>query len=243
MKLDDVQRNYDRLARRYDFLNRMVFDRLLGLESWRPRAVGRVLLAEGQSVLDIACGTGLNLPLLRAAVGESGRVVGLDYSEGMLGEARQCVNEAGWQNVELVQGDAALLEGVGAPFDAVISTWALGIVDDLPSALTRAVDLLTPGGRLAVLDFHSTRPTSRVARFLNPIAHSFLRWSGVDAAEDLADGRLRERWHDGKEQLREALTEVEVVEYFHGTGFLLSGTKPDLGAVASTLGRAKDEAS
>jgi len=225
MKLDDVQRNYDRLARRYDFLNRMVFDRLLGLESWRPRTVHRLLLAEGQSVLDIGCGTGLNLPLLRAAVGESGRVVGLDYSEGMLGEARRRVTEAGWENVELVQGDAALLEGIEGPFDAVISTWALGIVDDLPAALDRAMEVLSPGGGLAILDFHSTRPTSRLARAFNPIAHWFLRWSGVDTAEDLADGRLRERWEDGKEQLRQCLTGVTEEEYFHGTGFLLSGTR------------------
>jgi len=229
MRLADVQRNYDRLARRYDFLNRVVFDRLLGLESWRARTVEQLRLSEGQSVLDIACGTGLNLPLLRAAVGAEGRVVGLDYSDGMLAEARRRVHEHGWENVELVQGDAALLEGVGGPFDAVISTWALGIVDALPAALHRAVEELSPQGRLAILDFHSTRPTSRVARALNPIAHWFLLRSGVDTAEDLADGRLRERWSAGKAQLREALDEVVEVEYFHATGFLLSGTRRGIG--------------
>ena len=225
MKLDDVQRNYDRLARRYDALNRLVFDRLLGLESWRARTVEQLGLAEGQSVLDIACGTGLNLPLLRAAVGESGRVVGLDYSQGMLDEARRRVSEAGWRNVDLVQGDAAVLANVGGPFDAVISTWALGIVDDLPAALARALEVLEPAGRLAILDFHSTRPTNRIARILNPVAHWFLRRSGVDTPEDLDDGRLRDRWRVGKAQLRQGLTGVDEVEYLDGTGFMLSGTR------------------
>lgn len=233
MKLADVQRNYDRLARRYDGLNRLVFDRLLGLESWRGRTVDQLRLQEGQTVLDIGCGTGLNLPLLRAAVGAGGRVVGLDYSEGMLREARGKVAEAGWENVELIQGDAALLDGVGGPFDAVISTWALGIVDDLPSALDRALGVLATGGRLAVLDFHSTRPESRVARALNPIAHWFLRRTGVDTAEDLEDDRLRERWRAGKDQLRGGLIDVVEEEYLGGTGFLLSGTRGATGTGAA----------
>ena len=233
MQLADVQRNYDRLARRYDGLNRLVFDRLLGLESWRGRTVDQLRLQEGQAVLDIGCGTGLNLPLLRAAVGAGGRVAGLDYSEGMLREARGKVAEAGWENVELIQGDAALLDGVGGPFDAVISTWALGIVDDLPSALDRALGVLAPGGRFAVLDFHSTRPESRVARALNPIAHWFLRRTGVDTAEDLEDGRLRERWRAGKDQLRQGLTGVVEEGYLGGTGFLLCGTRGATGTGAA----------
>lgn len=229
MKLSEVRHNYDRLARQYDLLNQIVFDRLLGLEVWRGRTVDTLLLREGQSVLDIGCGTGLNLPLLRAAVGATGRVVGLDYSEGMLAEARRRVEEAGWDNVELVQGDAALLDGVGGPFDAVISTWALGIVDDLPSALRRAAEELLPGGHIAILDFHSTRPTSAIARLLNPVSHWFLRRSGVDTAEDLDDARLSQRWAVGKAQLGLLLEGVEERQYFHGTGFLFSGRRrPDL---------------
>lgn len=225
MKLGDVQRNYDRLAGSYDFWNTHVFDRLVGVERLRERSVDRLGALEGCSVLDIGCGTGLNLPHLVSRVGPTGRIVGLDYSSGMLEQARRRVLENGWGNVELVQGDAGVMDGVDGPFDAVVSTLALGIVDDLPAALARAVEVLRPGGRLAVLDFHSTRPKDAVQRLFNPIYHLALRLWGVDTKEDLDDARLRRRWEEGKRFLNEALVDVVEESYFHGTGFLLSGAK------------------
>ncbi|MFK7930833.1 MAG: class I SAM-dependent methyltransferase, partial [Myxococcota bacterium] len=102
MKLANVQRNYDRLATNYDFWNRWLAEPLTGIEALRARTVEGLELHTGDSVLDIGCGTGLNLPYLVEAVGESGRVVALDYSEGMLGKARERVQESGWDNVMLV---------------------------------------------------------------------------------------------------------------------------------------------
>jgi len=144
----------------------------------------------------------------------------------MLRRARRRIDRAAWDNVELVRGDAALLEGVGGPFDAVMSTWALGIVDDLPGALRRAVEVLRPGGRLAILDFQQTRPDAGLHRLLHPVYLRVLRPSGADTPEDLDDERLRERWRAGRQWLSETLVDLSVETYFHGTGFLLSGTRP-----------------
>ena len=109
MRLDDVKRNYDRLAGSYDFWDRWVSGPFAGMHALRVQTVERLALEPGDSVLDIGCGTGLNLPLLVDAVGPTGRVVGLDYADGMLDQARRRVRENGWENVELVQGDAAVL--------------------------------------------------------------------------------------------------------------------------------------
>lgn len=226
MKLQDVQRNYDRLAGSYDFWDRWLSEPLTGIESLRARSVARLGLEEGHTALDIGCGTGLNLPYLVRGVGESGRVVGLDYSAGMLAKARERVEERDWKNVELVQGDAAVLAGVGGPFDAIVSTWALGIVDDLPSALRRAVEVLKPGGRIAILDLHRTRPDRGLCRLLARCVHVILRLSGVDAAEDLDNERLQRRWREGKAFLRSALVHVEEESNVGGSGFLLSGQMP-----------------
>lgn len=227
MRLEEVAKNYDALARFYDLGDRWLSRPFARIGQLRAATVERLALGTGDSVLDIGCGTGLNLPLLAEAVGPTGRVVGLDYSEGMLREARRRVEANGWDNVELVQGDAALLEGVGGPFDAVMSTWALGIVDDLPSALERAVDVLEPRGRLAILDFRSTQAERGLRRrFVDPVLHKLLLWSGIDTAEDLDDERFQMRWEGGKRYLREALVDVGEEANVGGTGFVLWGTKP-----------------
>ncbi|MCB9759096.1 MAG: methyltransferase domain-containing protein [Alphaproteobacteria bacterium] len=227
MKLDDVQRNYDRLSRSYDFWNRWLIEPFVGIEGLRQRTVDALELPQGGSVLDIACGTGLNLPYLARQVGPEGQLVGLDYSPGMLAQAGRRAQAAGWENVRLVQGDAAVLAGVGGPFDGVMSTWALGIVDDLPAALRRAVEVLRPGGRLAILDLDRSRAERGLRRLFDPILHLGLRLSGVDSAEDLDDERLAQRWQDGQAFLHQALEDVRVERNTWGSGFLLLGRRPE----------------
>ncbi len=227
MKLKDVSRNYDHLAPFYDLGDRWISQPIADMASLRTETVARLYLRPGDRVLDIGCGTGLNLPLLLRTVGATGQVCGLDYSAGMLAQARKRVREAGWENVDLILGDAADLAGVAGPFDAVISTWALGIVDDLPAALKSAVSALRPGGRLAVLDLHRTRAPSGLRRTLvDPILHALLRWSGADSPEDLDDERLRKRWAAGKAYLRDALLDVNELDNVEGAGFLLWGRAP-----------------
>ena len=138
MKREAASRNYDRLAPFYDFFDRCLSQPIAGLAALRDQTVARLELQPGDRVLDIGCGTGLNRGRLVDAVGPTGRVVGLDYSAGMLRQARARVLRERWENVELLRGDAAELKGVPAPFDAALSTWALGIVEDLPSALRPA---------------------------------------------------------------------------------------------------------
>ena len=85
----------------------------------RVRTIGRLGLQPGDRVLDVACGTGLSLDLLHAAVGERGEIVGVEVSPEMLQLARARVTSAGWSNVTLIEAaveDAALVP----PFDAVL---------------------------------------------------------------------------------------------------------------------------
>jgi len=85
---------YRRQAATYDDSNR--FRRL------RQRCVDLLDLNSGDAVLDAACGTGLNFPLIQAAVGERGSLIGVDLSPDMLAEARQRTSENGWNNVSLI---------------------------------------------------------------------------------------------------------------------------------------------
>lgn len=226
MRLRDVKRNYNRLAPVYDWADRWFIQPLAGIDQLRRQTVDALGLQPGDTVLDIGCGTGLNLPLLVDAVGPTGRVIGLDYSDGMLEQARRRVVQQGWRNVELMQGDAAELD-LPVSFDGVMSTWALGIVEDLPVALERATALVKPGGRLAVLDLHRTRARSGLRRHLvDPVVHCVLRWSGVDSTQDLDDRRMQRRWSSGKALLRDRLANVHEESNVGDSGFLLCGTKP-----------------
>src|SRR3954453_13547340 len=99
-------RKYDRIARFYSTLEPLylIFPRA------RRKAVAALKLKPGDVVLEIGAGTGRNFPYLVDAVGPSGRVIGVDASEGMLAEAAKLIARRGWSNVELLRQDAAQLE-------------------------------------------------------------------------------------------------------------------------------------
>ena len=89
-----------------------VYDLELALfEPLRREAVERLAPRAGDTVLDLACGTGLSLPLLRRATGPRGRVVGVEQSQDMLAQARRRAARHRWRNVELVESpvESALL--------------------------------------------------------------------------------------------------------------------------------------
>lgn len=137
---------------------------LLSLE-WPVYAAGRragidlLGLQPGQRVLDVGCGTGLNLPLLDAAVGPTGSVAGVDLSGDMLAVATAKVVRHGWRHVSLVQAHAAAIPMVFSPgsFDAVVFTYSLSVIDDSAAAWRSALRMLRPGGRAVVVDLGMPR--------------------------------------------------------------------------------------
>jgi demethylmenaquinone methyltransferase/2-methoxy-6-polyprenyl-1,4-benzoquinol methylase len=99
----------------------------------------------------MGCGTGLNFALLQAAVGPEGRIIGVDLTDAMLDQARQRVAGNNWNNVELVQSDAAQYE-FPAQIDGVLSTFALTFVPDCARVIQNGARALGPGRRWVVLD-------------------------------------------------------------------------------------------
>ena len=207
MQLQDVSKNYDHAARYYDGLTCFVFQSVLRVEDkYRLKAVSLLEDINGKRVLDIGCGTGRNFPLLVAAVGEQGEIIGLDYSEGMLSEAQALIDKEEWHNITLVRGDAVALEGIGeSSFDAIISTWCLGIVHDLEAALKQALSKLEPGGRISIMDFQRACPDTGPLRWLYPVYSKILQYTGIDSPEDLDDDLLRAKWARGQQLLERVL--------------------------------------
>jgi demethylmenaquinone methyltransferase/2-methoxy-6-polyprenyl-1,4-benzoquinol methylase len=198
---------YGRMARFYD---------VLSLE-WPVYRVGRELgiealcLEPGDRVLDVGCGTGLNFPLVRAAVGVGGAVVGVDASAVMVRQARARVTRAGWRNVDVVRGDAADPLPAGQPFDAVLYTYALSVIGDWRQAWARAWAALRPGGRVAVVDL--ALPSGRW-RVMSPAARLACFAGGSDP-----------RRHPWTSVLDDAV-EVSHLTRWGGHVHVASGTRP-----------------
>ena len=115
---------------------------LFGL--WAARVADAANLAGGQSVLDVACGTGVLAREARQRTGPAGYVAGLDPSIGMLAVARELSPSVDWR-----QGTAESMPFADASFDAVVSQFGLMFMDR-HRAIREMLRVLRPHGRLVV---------------------------------------------------------------------------------------------
>lgn len=142
---------FDDIVERYDVLNAVLS---LGLDRWWRRAAVRAIHPrQGGRVLDLGCGTGD----LSHALSDRARVVGLDVSAGMLAVASRR-----WHEVQLVRGSAFRLPFRDASFDGAASAFVLRNLNDLPGAFAELARVVTPGGRVALVDI--TEPRSAMLR-------------------------------------------------------------------------------
>jgi ubiquinone/menaquinone biosynthesis C-methylase UbiE len=160
-----VASRYDRMARWYRFAGPLI----LLAPGFRRKAVKRLGLKRGETVLEIGCGTGRNLTLLREAVGTDGAVIGIDASGGMLAQARRLVGRHNWKNVRLVQRDAAELDLVDQ-VDAVFFSLSYSALPDREPALLKAWEVVRPGGCLVIMD--AGLLASPLGRVLGPIGEA-----------------------------------------------------------------------
>ncbi|MCA3237505.1 MAG: class I SAM-dependent methyltransferase [Curvibacter sp.] len=122
----------------------------------RRMAINHLALRPGQCVLDLGCGTGMSFPLLREAVGPSGRVVAVDQSPEMLALARLRCERAGWDNVALqcAAAEEALLPRKA---DAALLHFTHDILQS-PQAVDHLLRHLRPGARIVATGLKWTAP-------------------------------------------------------------------------------------
>lgn len=156
----EVRAMFDRIAPRYDLLNRVMTAGLDG--RWREHAAAAADVAAGGSALDCCTGTGdLALALARRTT-PSGRVVGLDFAENMLEVGRAKARDRGVEGVEFVRGDALALPFPDDAFDAATVAFGIRNLSDLDAGLHEMARVVRPGGRVVVLEI--TTP-ERLRRF------------------------------------------------------------------------------
>lgn len=107
---------------------------------------------KGNSVLDLGSGAGNDCFVARSIVGDTGKVVGLDFSEAMLAKANQNTTKLRYTNVSFVKGDIEDIPLEGNQFDVVISNCVLNLVPDKNKAFAEIMRVLKAGGHFCVSD-------------------------------------------------------------------------------------------
>jgi len=123
---------------------------LASLGCGNPAAVAE--LREGEVVLDLGSGGGIDVLLSARRVGPTGKAYGLDMTEEMLGLARRNAAEAGATNVEFLKGQIEAIPLPAETIDVVISNCVVNLSPDKPAVLAETFRVLRPGGRIGITD-------------------------------------------------------------------------------------------
>jgi len=188
---------------------------LASLGCGNPAAVAD--LREGEVVLDLGSGGGIDVLLSARSVGPSGRAYGLDMTEEMLALARRNAAEAGAANVDFLKGHIEQIPLPAETVDVVISNCVINLSPDKPAVLAEVFRVLVPGGRLGVSDVVADDSLDAAGRA------ALGNWSGCIAGA-LARGEYERLLTDaGFEEVSVTYTH-DVADRLHGA--IVAAVKP-----------------
>jgi demethylmenaquinone methyltransferase/2-methoxy-6-polyprenyl-1,4-benzoquinol methylase len=207
-----VRKMFSAIASRYDLTNTVLSAGLHRV--WKRETVAALGLRPGERALDLCCGTGDLARLMARAVGPAGCVVGVDFAEPMITEARKqaAAPHPGEAASAFLVADAMALPFQAGAFDAVAVGFGLRNVASPVQVLREIHSVLPPGGRLAILEF--ARVPNRLLRALYDL-YSFTLLAGL--------GRLVSRHPDAYLYLpvsvRHWLDQPAMLRLLRGAGF------------------------
>jgi ubiquinone/menaquinone biosynthesis C-methylase UbiE len=212
---DRLIETYRKKSKHYDITSRLYPVPGYPHRALRHRAVQALGLRAGDSVIDIACGTGLNFPLLEEVIGPGGRIIGVDLTDGMLAQAQDRIAANGWSNISLVQSDAAEFD-FPTQVDAILSTYAMSQVPECADVIANGAAALSGRGRWVVLD---VKVPDSTPGWLAQLGTAVVRpFAGID------EWIMRRPWEVIRAAMQEELADLSWTEVFFGSAFLAAGS-------------------
>ena len=207
-----IKNLYRKRAAHYDWSANLYY--LIGFREqlYRKTAVSLLQLQQGDTVIDIGCGTGLNFSLLQQYVGPGGRIIGVDITREMLAEARARIQKYNWRNVELIHADATSYK-FPEKVDAIISSFAITLASEYDQIIKSGNRVLSPGKRLVVLDL---KQPEKLPLWLVKLGVLMTRPFGVSL--ELAD---RRPW----ESIEKYFSKTSMQELYYGFAYIATGEK------------------
>ena len=150
-KKEQVAQMFNRIAFRYDFLNRFLSG---GIDrSWRKKAIDELKSIHPKTVLDLATGTA-DMPIMLIKLLSPDKVIGIDISEAMLDLGRKKVEKNNLKGkISLQTGDAENIHFSNASFFAATVAFGIRNFQNLEKGLSEIYRILKPGGKLVILEF------------------------------------------------------------------------------------------
>ena len=220
-----VREVFDSVAAQYDLMNDLMSGGLHRL--WKRFTIELSTVRSGQTVLDIAGGTGDLAAKFSKLVGADGKVILADINAAMLSVGRdRLIDKGALSNIDVVQADAQFLPFEDNSIDCITIAFGLRNVTDKAKALKSMHRILKPGGRVLVLEF--SKPTSPLlSRVYDAYSFSALPAMGKLITDDADSYRyLAEsiRKHPDQESLLEMVEDAGFVDcrYHNMTGGIVA---------------------
>lgn len=145
---------YNKISGFYDFFAERIY------RKQRNELIEKLELEKGDSVLLIACGTGISFEPILKKIGTKGRIVGIDNSIKMLEIAKKKAKINNWTNIDLINANAELINndlienqiGEKLEFDYVVAELAFSVIPNWKMSIRKSIELLKKNGKIGVLD-------------------------------------------------------------------------------------------
>jgi len=141
---------YNIMADDYTKLEGYVADADLGLGCGLPTEFAQI--KEADTVIDLGSGAGNDAFIARRITGETGKVIGIDFTEAMIAKARENAEKLGYNNVEFRQGDIESMPVTANKADVIVSNCVLNLVPNKHKVFSEIYRVLKPGGHFSISD-------------------------------------------------------------------------------------------